>query len=76
VLLIAKRSGDDNVLDMSSILVYHPCKILSFFTVKAKAQKCLRYIDCKYLGFREKDGSVDSSILVLFIIVNEKCTFI
>jgi hypothetical protein len=59
VLLIAKRLGDDHVLDMSSIPVYHPCKNLSFFTLKSKAQKCVRYIDCKYLDFREKDGSVD-----------------
>jgi hypothetical protein len=60
VLLIAKRLGDDHVLGMSSIPVYHPCKSLFFFAIKAKAQKCLRYIDCKYLDFIEEDGSVDS----------------
>ena len=53
-----------------------PCKSLSFFTIKAKVQKCWRYIVCKYLDFREKDGSIDSSILALFIIANGKCRFI
>jgi len=76
VLLIAKRLCDDHVLDTSIIPVYHPCKSFSFFTLKAKTQKCWRYIVCKYLDFREKDGSVDSSILALFIIINEKCRFI
>jgi len=38
VLLIAKRLGDDYVLDMSTIPVYHSCKSLSFFTLKAKAR--------------------------------------
>jgi hypothetical protein len=57
VFLIAKRLGDDHVLDMSSFPVYHSCKSLLFFTLKAKARKCLRYIDCKYLNFGEKDGS-------------------
>jgi hypothetical protein len=38
VLLIAKMLGDDHVLDMSSIPVYHPYKSLSFFTIEAKAQ--------------------------------------
>jgi hypothetical protein len=75
VLLIAKRLGNDHVLDVSSIPVYHPYKSLSFFTLKTKAQKCLRFIDCKYLDFREKDGSIVSSIIALFIIVNEKCRF-
>jgi hypothetical protein len=60
VLLIPKRLGDDHLLDVSSISVYHPRKSLSFCTIKVKAQKCLRYIDCKYLDFREEDGSVDS----------------
>jgi len=30
VLLIAKTLGDDHVLDMSSIPIYHPCKSFSF----------------------------------------------
>jgi hypothetical protein len=60
VFLIAKRLGGDHLLDMSSISVYRPYKSLFFCTVKAKTQKCLRYIDCKYLDFREEDGSVDS----------------
>jgi len=76
VLLIAKRLDDDHVLDMSSVPVFHQCKGLSFLTVQAEARKCLRYIDCKYLDFEEKGGSVDALVLALFIIVNKIYRFV
>ena len=32
-----------------------------FFGLETKSQRCLKYIDCNYLGFRKQNRTVDSS---------------
>jgi hypothetical protein len=59
--LTAKSLGDKNVSESSSIPVIASTKDSPFFSLKVKAQRCLKYVDCNYLEFRNQDGNVDSS---------------
>ena len=40
---------------------YHQYKSLPFFSLKAKAQRCQKCIDCNYLEFKNQERSVESS---------------
>jgi hypothetical protein len=37
----------------------HPCQILAFFSLKSKAQRCLTYTDCNYLGSKVHSKNVN-----------------
>jgi hypothetical protein len=63
-LLTAKNSGDKNVSGTSSIPVIPvqpPPPPSPIFSLKAKAQTCLKIADCSYQDFINQDRIVDSS---------------
>ena len=61
-LVSAKNSGDKNVSGTSSIPVIPVQKAPSpLFSLKAKAQRCLKCADCSYQEFINQDRIVDSS---------------
>jgi hypothetical protein len=60
-LLIAKRLSDDHMLGIKRIPVITHARSSPFFSLKAKSQRCLRYIDSRYSDFRDQDRNIDSS---------------
>jgi hypothetical protein len=48
------------VSSVSSIPVITNAKALPFFSLKSKAQRCLTYIDCNYLGSKVHSKNVNS----------------
>jgi hypothetical protein len=59
-LLTAKSLGDKNETGTSSIPVITSATASPFFSLKAKAKRCLKYIDCNYMQFRNQDRTADS----------------
>jgi len=50
-----------NTSDTSSIHVIISARVSPFFSLKAKAQRCLKCTDCNYPEFRNQGRTVDSS---------------
>ena len=60
-LLIANSLGYKNVSGTNSIPLTTSAKSLPFFSLKTKAQGCLKCTDCRYQEFRNQDRIIDSS---------------
>jgi hypothetical protein len=60
--VIAERVGDGHVQTVSSTPVITHARASPSFSLKSKAQRCLTYIKCNYLGSKVHSKSVDSPI--------------
>ena len=60
-LLTGTSLGNKNETGTGSIPFVISATASPFFSLKAKAKRCLIYIDCNYIQFRNQDRTADSS---------------